>query len=158
MAIEDELVTCPACAGSGAVDNERCDECRGRGIVRSAARAAAPAPADPEPEEDEGDGLDLLTLAGLRELAEARGLSSDGSKEQIIKRIRKGQADPPAVEEEDAPADGLDRLTVAQLREKADELGVESGGRKAELLALIRGAIATGADQPADAVEEAPVG
>lgn len=152
MAIEDELVTCTACAGNGAIGGERCDECHGRGIVRAAtpARVAAPE-AEPEPEEDEGDGLDGLTLVGLRELAEARGLSSDGSKEQLIKRIRKGQADPPAVEEEDAPADGLDKLTVAQLREKADELGVESGGRKAELLALIRGAIATGPAEPSEA-------
>lgn len=153
MAIEDELTTCPACAGMGIVAGDRCDECKGRGITRIPAPKLVIPEIDDAPEEDEGDGLDTMSLAALRELADAKGLSSGGSKEQLTKRIRKGQADPPVVEEDDAPADGLDRLTVAQLREKADELGVESGGRKAELLALIRGAIATGADQ-----EEATVG
>lgn len=146
MAIEDELVTCPACAGNGTAGGERCDECRGRGIVRARPSDPPAAAAEPAPEEDEGDGLEGMTLVTLRELAEARGLSGAGSKDQLIKRLRKGQADPPAVEEDEAPADGLEKLTVAQLREKADELGVESGGRKAELLALIRGAIASGTE------------
>lgn len=150
MAIEDELVTCPACAGNGTVGGDRCDECRGRGITRIPAPMLVIPEIDDAPEEDEGDGLDTMSLAALREHAEILGLSPDGSKEQLIKRIRKGQADPPTVAEDEAPEDGLDRLTVAQLREKADELGVESSGRKTELLALIRGALATADEAPAD--------
>jgi hypothetical protein len=157
MAIEDELKTCPACEGEGMVDGAKCEECHGRGITRVLGPALVIPEIDDAPD-DEGDGLDGASLATLREMAEAAGLSPDGGREALIKRIRKGEADPPAIEEDDAPEDGLDKLTVAQLRERADELGVDSGGRKAELLALIRGAIATGAAADGAPAEDAPVG
>lgn len=143
MAIEDELQTCQPCAGQGTIDGDRCEECRGRGITRVAGPVLVIPEIDDAPQEDEGDGLEAMTVAALRELADASGLPFDGDREALIKRIRKGVADPPTVAEDDAPEDGLDRLTVAQLREKADELGVESTGRKADLLALIRGAVAS---------------
>ena len=142
MAIEDELKTCTACAGEGSIGADRCDECKGRGITRVPGPVLVIPELDDEPE-DEGDGLDTTSLADLRELADAAGLSADGTREALIKRIRKGAADPPSVPEDEAPADGLDRLTVAQLREKADEMGIDSTGRKADLLALIRGAEAS---------------
>lgn len=148
MAIEDELLTCPACAGMGTVAGDRCDECHGRGITRVLGPVLVIPEIDDAPE-DEGDGLDTMSLAGLRELADAGGLSPDGTRDALIRRIRKGVADPPTVEEDEAPADGLDRLTVAQLRERAIELGVESTGKRADLLALIRGAMLTGEPVPA---------
>lgn len=153
MAIEDELHTCPACKGEGVIAGSRCDECRGRGITRVPGPKLVIPEIDEQPE-DEGDGLDELSLADLREHADAAGLSSAGSREQIIKRIRKGKADAPVVEEDDAPADGLDKLTVAELREMATTLGVETGGRKAELLALIRGAQAAGVTPEGDATDD----
>lgn len=145
MAIEDELKTCPACAGQGVVNGDRCEECAGRGITRfvPAARLFIPELDFAPEDEDEGDGLDTMVLADLRERADLLGLPSDGDREALIKRIRKGRADPPTIDEDEAPPDGLDRLTVAQLREKAEGMGIDPSGRKAELLALIRGALAS---------------
>ena len=142
MAIEDELKTCPPCAGQGTIDGDRCEECHGRGITRVAGPVLVIPEIDDVPQEDEGDGLEAMTVAALRELADASGLPFDGDREALIKRIRKGVADPPTIDEGDAPDDGLDKLTVAQLRERADEMGIDSTGKKADLLALIRGAVA----------------
>lgn len=156
MAIEDELHSCPGCAGIGMKGGAVCPKCRGRGIVR-VSHAIVELPED-EDEPEPPKPLENMSKAQLVEVAAGLGLDTDGNRSDLIERIQVGPLAAPAEAANDEPeedlevsaddvpvndnapttADGLDGLTIAELRERLAAAGLDARGRKADLIERLR--------------------
>lgn len=88
--VEHLIRSCETCAGNGMVDGERCETCNGQGFTRLPRPAAEDeAPADEAPA-DEPKKLDynFWKKPDLVALAESKGLDTEGTKAEIVARIK----------------------------------------------------------------------